>query len=100
MGKNVGSIPFPRVFPATSVHVFVDSDDEIGMGYDNMEDVNNEGQEAPLKTFTRAKLNVLFRDRDLSKNALQLILSGFDEKNLLAPGTMFAFYRYQENDTF
>ena len=48
--------------------------------------------------FTQPELNDLVRDLDLPKESAELLGSRLKEKNLLAPGTSFSWYRKRERD--
>lgn len=54
---------------------------------------NNEPQ-----LFTQPELNDLVRDLDLPKESAELLGSRLKEKNLLAPGTSFSWFRKREKD--
>ena len=55
------------------------------------------GSQSP-QLFSQCELNDLVRDLDLSKEAAELLGSRLSEKNLLAQGTTFSFYRYREKE--
>lgn len=48
--------------------------------------------------FSQAELNDLTRDLGLPKDAAELLGSRLSERNMLAPGTSFSFYRNRERD--
>ncbi|CAD6221956.1 GSCOCG00011665001-RA-CDS, partial [Cotesia congregata] len=48
--------------------------------------------------FTQGELNDLIRDLGLSKESAQLLGSRLHTKNLLAPNTLFAWYRKREKE--
>ncbi|KAL7636355.1 UNVERIFIED_CONTAM: hypothetical protein RMT77_013130 [Armadillidium vulgare] len=50
------------------------------------------------KTLSQVKLSDLTRDLCLSKESVQLLGSRLREKNLLAPGTKFSWYRSHDEE--
>ena len=48
------------------------------------------------KLLSQTDLDDLVRDLNLSKESAEILGSRLDERNLLAPGTTFAWYRHRE----
>ena len=48
------------------------------------------------KLMSQSDLDDLVRDLDLPKQSAQLLGSRLQERNFLAPGTTFSWYRYRE----
>lgn len=53
---------------------------------------------AEPKLFSQSELNDLTRDLGLPKDAAELLGSRLSERNMLAPGTSFSWYRNREKD--
>ena len=50
------------------------------------------------KLMSQSDLDDLVRDLDLPKQSAQLLGSRLQERNFLAPGTIFSWYRYREKE--
>lgn len=88
-------VPIPEP-PDRYTGMSSDSDDEqtdADIDFENTADEINQP-----KPFTQGELNDLTRDLCLSKESAQLLGSRLREKNLLAPGTTFYWYRDREKE--
>lgn len=88
----------PVPVPITFVEV-LSSDEEDTYSPDEDEDEYrpDEDSDEPLH-FNQSELNNLVRELNLTKDCAELLGSRLNAKNLLAPGTKFAWYRHRENE--
>ena len=56
------------------------------------------GDSDACQLFSQSHLNNLTRDLNLPKDAAELLGSRLKERNMLAPGTSFSWYRHREKD--
>lgn len=86
-------IPIPPPFLHT---IQQQSSDESSNGRTDEDEFNPDvGQP---QQFIQAELNDLVRDLGLSKDAAQILGSRLKDKNVLAPGTTFSWYRHREKE--
>lgn len=64
---------------------------------DNIEEYES-GDSCASELFSQSELNDLVRDLHLTKENSELLGSRLKEKNLLAAGTSFSWFRYRENN--
>ena len=57
-----------------------------------------QGDSDACQLFSQSHLNDLTRDLNLPKDAAELLGSRLKERNMLAPGTSFSWYRHREKD--
>lgn len=105
--KNKKEIIYPNVESVTHV-VFRDSGTlQSSPAYIQTEDLISDTEESDPnfsqredepQLFSQAELNDLTRDLNLPKDAAELLGSRLQEKNMLAAGTSFSWYRNREKD--
>jgi hypothetical protein len=52
----------------------------------------------PVDKFTQSELNYLIRELQLTKEKIELLGSRLSEKNMLASGVIFSWYRNREKE--
>jgi hypothetical protein len=94
-------VPHSEDVPISTVPVELNlslsSSDSSQSAIVNDDDYATTDNKAP-KLMSQSDLDDLVRDLDLPKQSAQLLGSRLQERNLLAPGTTFSWYRYREKE--
>lgn len=86
-------IPIPPPF----LHTIQQESSDESSNEEPHEDIFIPDIDSPQQ-FIQAELNDLVRDLGLSKDAAQILGSRLKDKNVLAPGTTFSWYRHREKE--
>ena len=95
-------VPLP---PEKLDNVYEDVESVPGISNDDHNDDNDDDVYDPSvsdepQLFTQSELNDLVKDLDLPKDSAELLGSRLKEKNVLAPGTSFSWFRNREKISF